>query len=116
MIGVAVIGLGAAPGPHARSLLELKDRVRVVHAVARGPQPRRRAEAEYGFPAMGDAIANLAVGAGTGSGWMAFSHEPHKAVIADWLDAIEEGRDPAIPGEEALATQRVIDDTINKGV
>jgi predicted dehydrogenase len=56
------------------------------------------------------------VGAGTGSGWMAFSHAPHKAVIADWLDAIEQGRDPAIPGEEALATQRVIDEIINKGV
>lgn len=56
------------------------------------------------------------VGAGSGSGWMAFSHAPHKAVIADWLDAIEQGRDPAIPGEEALATQRVIDQIINKGV
>ncbi len=56
-----------------------------------------------------------AVGGGTGTGWMAFSHEPHKAVIADFLDAIEQGRDPAIPGEEALATQRVIDDIINKG-
>lgn len=56
------------------------------------------------------------VGAGSGSGWMAFSHAPHKAVIADWLDAIEQGRDPAIPGEEALATQRVIDEIINKGV
>ena len=59
---------------------------------------------------------NDAVGGGTGTGWMAFSHEPHAAVIADFLDAIERGRDPAIPGEEALATQRVIDDIINKGV
>ncbi len=38
---------------------------------------------------------------------MGFSHEPHRALIADFLDAIETGRDPAIPGEEALATQRV---------
>ena len=38
------------------------------------------------------------------------------AVIADFLDAIEQNRDPAITGEEALATQRVIDDIINKGV
>ena len=53
---------------------------------------------------------------GSGSGFMAFSHEPHKAVISDFLDAIELGRDPAIPGEEALATQRVIDAIINKGV
>jgi predicted dehydrogenase len=55
-------------------------------------------------------------GSGSGSGFMAFSHEPHKAVISDFLDAIEQGRDPAIPGEEALATQRVIDAIINKGV
>jgi predicted dehydrogenase len=54
-------------------------------------------------------------GSGSGSGFMAFSHEPHKAVIADFLDAIEQGRDPAIPGEEALATQRVIDVIISKG-
>ena len=56
-----------------------------------------------------------AVGSGSGSGFMAFSHEPHKAVISDFLDAIEQGRDPAITGEEALATQRVIDSIINKG-
>ena len=55
-------------------------------------------------------------GSGSGSGFMTFSHEPHKAVIGDFLDAIEEGRDPAIPGEEALATQRVIETIINKGV
>jgi predicted dehydrogenase len=55
-------------------------------------------------------------GSGSGSGFMAFSHEPHKAVISDFLDSIEQGRDPAIPGEEALATQRVIDTIINKGV
>jgi predicted dehydrogenase len=55
-------------------------------------------------------------GSGSGSGFMTFSHGPHKAVISDFLDAIEEGRDPAIPGEEALATQRVIETIINKGV
>jgi predicted dehydrogenase len=55
-------------------------------------------------------------GSGSGSGFMAFSHEPHKAVISDFLDAIEQGCDPAIPGEEALATQRVIDTIINQGV
>lgn len=54
-------------------------------------------------------------GTGSGSRVMAFSHEPHKAVIEDFLDAIEQDRDPAIPGEEALATQRVIDAIIAKG-
>jgi predicted dehydrogenase len=55
-------------------------------------------------------------GSGSGTGFMAFSHEPHRAVIGDFLDAIEQKRDPAIPGEEALATQRLIDAIINKGV
>ena len=54
-------------------------------------------------------------GSGSGSGFMAFSHEPHKAVLSDFLDAVDQGRDPAIPGEAALATQRVIDAIINKG-
>jgi predicted dehydrogenase len=36
-------------------------------------------------------------------------------VLSDFLDAIEQGRDPAIPGEEALATQRVIDAILARG-
>ena len=52
-------------------------------------------------------------GSGSGANLMGFSHEPHKAVLRDFLDAIEQDRDPAIAGEEALATQRVIDDIID---
>lgn len=62
-----------------------------------------------------DAVQS-STGSGSGSGFMMFSHEPHKAVISDFLDAIEQERDPAIPGEEALATQRIIDTIINKGM
>ena len=54
-------------------------------------------------------------GSGSGANLMGFSHEPHKAVLADFLDAIKTGRDPAIPGEEALATQRVIEDILAAG-
>ncbi len=54
-------------------------------------------------------------GSGSGANLMGFSHEPHKAVLRDFLDAIEQDRDPAIPGEEALATQRLIDDILTKG-
>lgn len=54
-------------------------------------------------------------GSGSGANLMGFSHEPHKAVLRDFLDAIEQDRDPAIPGEEALATQRLIDDIIARG-
>ncbi len=48
-------------------------------------------------------------GSGSGAAVMAFSHAGHRAVLADFLDAIEQGRDPVATGEEALATQRLID-------
>ena len=54
-------------------------------------------------------------GTGSGASVMAFSHDAHRAVLSDFLDAIEQGRDPAIPGEEALATQRVIEAILEKG-
>ena len=54
-------------------------------------------------------------GSGSGANVMSFSHDAHRAVLSDFLDAIEQGCDPAIPGEEALATQRVIEAILNKG-
>ncbi len=45
---------------------------------------------------------------GSSAGFMDFPHDAHRAVIADFLDAIEQDRDPAVTGEEALATQRLI--------
>jgi predicted dehydrogenase len=54
-------------------------------------------------------------GSGSGANVMAFSHEPHKAVLVDFLDAMEQDRDPAIPGEEALETQRLIEAILAKG-
>jgi predicted dehydrogenase len=54
-------------------------------------------------------------GTGSGANVMAFAHEPHKAVLADFLDAIEQNRDPAITGEEALETQRLIEAILAKG-
>ena len=47
---IAIIGLGMAVTPHAKSLLDLKDRVEVVWAVS--PSEKRRAEfaARFGFP------------------------------------------------------------------
>ena len=54
-------------------------------------------------------------GTGSGASVMAFSHDAHRAVLSDFFDAIEQGRDPAIPGEEALATQRIIEDILAKG-
>jgi predicted dehydrogenase len=40
---------------------------------------------------------------------MAFSHEAHKGVITDFLDAIEQRRDPLVSGREALKVQVLIE-------
>ena len=49
---------------------------------------------------------------GSGANIMDFPHDAHRAVIADFLDAIEQGRDPVVTGEEALASQRLVDDIL----
>ncbi|MEI7710352.1 MAG: Gfo/Idh/MocA family oxidoreductase [Rhodospirillales bacterium] len=61
---------------------------------------------------------NFADAGGSGSGvlHMAFAHDAHRALLSDFLDAIENDRDSSIPGEEALATQRVIQSIVEKGV
>lgn len=49
---------------------------------------------------------------GSGANIMDFPHDAHRAVIADFLDAIEQGRQPVVTGEEALASQRLVDDIL----
>ncbi|MGH6860953.1 MAG: Gfo/Idh/MocA family protein [Phyllobacterium sp.] len=49
---------------------------------------------------------------GSGVNIMDFPHDAHRALIADFLAAVSEQRDPAVTGEEALATQRLIADII----
>jgi predicted dehydrogenase len=39
----------------------------------------------------------------------AAGHGAHRALIADFLDAIEEGRNPLVDGTEAAATQLLIE-------
>jgi UDP-N-acetyl-2-amino-2-deoxyglucuronate dehydrogenase len=46
---------------------------------------------------------------GGGADPMAFSHEAHKALIVDFLDAVEQGRHPAVSGREALKVQVLIE-------
>ncbi len=48
-------------------------------------------------------------GTGGGASIMDFPHDAHRAVLADFLDAIEQDRDPRVTGEDALATQKLID-------
>ncbi len=48
-------------------------------------------------------------GTGGGAAFMDFPHDWHRAVIADFLDAVEEGREPAVSGRSALRVHRLID-------
>ena len=50
-IGVAIIGLGPASEPHAKSLRDLAERVEVRWAVSRSQKRADAAAARYGFPA-----------------------------------------------------------------
>ena len=45
---------------------------------------------------------------GTGANVMAFDHQPHRAVIADFLQAIRQGKAPAVSGRSALQVHRLI--------
>ena len=40
---------------------------------------------------------------------MDFPNDAHRAVLADFLDAIEQGRDPRVTGAEALASQELVE-------
>lgn len=50
-----------------------------------------------------------AAGGGGGADPMAFSHEHHRAVLAEFLDAIDAGREPMHSGRSALPVQHLID-------
>ena len=52
---------------------------------------------------------------GTGADPMAFPHDYHRAVMEDFVDAIRDGREPRVTGEEALKVHRLIDALIETG-
>lgn len=61
-----------------------------------------------------DMAADASAG-GTGADPMAFPHDYHRAVMADFLDAIASGGAPRVTGEEALKVHRLIDALIEAG-
>jgi predicted dehydrogenase len=52
---------------------------------------------------------------GSGASIMDFPHDSHRAVIADFIDAIRDGREPLVSGAEALASQRLVSDILAAG-
>jgi len=53
---------------------------------------------------------------GSGAAIMDFPHDAHHELISDFLNAIVEGRDPLVTGEEALATHRLIEQVLAAAV
>ena len=51
-------------------------------------------------------------GTGGGANIMDFPNDAHRAVLADFIEAVETGRDPAVTGEEALASQNLVDEIL----
>ena len=54
-------------------------------------------------------VAPDSTAGGTGADPMAFPHDYHRALLTDYLDALDERREPTINGEEALKVHRLID-------
>jgi predicted dehydrogenase len=52
---------------------------------------------------------------GTGADPMAFSHQGHRAVLADFVRAVRTGTAPRVSGEEALKVHRLIDALVETG-
>lgn len=52
---------------------------------------------------------------GAGADPMAFPHDYHRSVMADFLDAVQTGRPPKVTGDEALDVHRLIDALIASG-
>jgi predicted dehydrogenase len=54
-------------------------------------------------------------GTGSGANPMDFSHEPHRELIIDFMQAIFEKRAPSVSGAEALKTQALISELLRLG-
>jgi predicted dehydrogenase len=54
-------------------------------------------------------------GTGSGANMMDFSHEPHRDLLTDFIDAIVDKRAPKVTGDDALQTHILIDELLRKG-
>ncbi len=54
-------------------------------------------------------------GTGSGANMMDFSHQPHKDLLNDFIDAIASQRPPRVTGADALQTHALIEELLHKG-
>jgi UDP-N-acetyl-2-amino-2-deoxyglucuronate dehydrogenase len=60
-------------------------------------------------------VADGTSGSGAGADPMAFSHDHHRAVLSDFLDAVATGRRPRVSGREALKVHALIAAILQSG-
>jgi predicted dehydrogenase len=88
VIRVAVVGLGMAVTPHARSLIDLAARAQVAYAFSPSVERRKAFAAKFPFPQCADL----------------------ETILQDRsVAAVEGDREPRVNGEEALKVHRLID-------
>lgn len=100
-----MIGAGMGMKPHALSLIDLADRAEVIGLFSRSTERRAAARAAYGFPVSDDLaglIASPAVDA-------VLILTPPAAHLEDFLDALEQNREPLVTGAEAMKVHLLID-------
>ena len=54
-------------------------------------------------------------GTGSGANMMDFSHQPHRELLTDFIDAIEQNRAPRVTADDALKTHLLSDELLRKG-
>ena len=164
---IAIIGLGMAVPPHARSLIELHDRVEVAAGYSPSEAHRAAFAERWGLPVVGDieaifanrtidavmvltppsthleltrraveagkhvllekpveitveraeALVEAAEAAGVTLG-IVLQHQfrpASRGLLIDFLDALEEGRQPLVNGKEALKVHRLIAAILRSG-
>lgn len=74
--------------------------------------PALRAQFHDGSAVEADDAAS---GSGAGADPMGFSHHPHRALIANFLDAIQSGGRPTVSGDDALKAHDLIDAVLASG-
>jgi predicted dehydrogenase len=52
---------------------------------------------------------------GSGASIMDFPHDAHRALIADFIEAVRDNRQPFVSGEEALESQRLVATILSAG-
>ena len=110
-VGAGLRFAGGALGALVATTAAFPGGAGVARPRLRGGQrpPRRRRAAVTRRDGAASEVTGAASGTGGGADPMAFPHDWHRDVIADFAAAVRAGRPPAVPGRAALEVHRLID-------